>query len=300
MKITRDKLHDIFGIIFISAGLIILIGMVSEESIGKFGGMVHFLYSVTFGRFVSFTIPLFLFFEGYFFIKMKSPMKHAKNFITFSIFSAVISSFIGIYKTGGSDQFFKTSSFEYGDLTGTVGFYSGKYLYEFLGHAGSIISLAALFLIVLLIIFDFRVMQMARVMVYPFVKVWMFLLKIYISLRKFQERRKLEKERLRKSEEAQIEQKEKYRSEEELEHEADPDDVEISEEIKDEDTGKDKEFDIEDAVVEKTVNYKPKVNRKYKYVPPDIEFLNESKINANIIEDDQKLRDVGETSGIFT
>ena len=91
MKITRDKLHDIFGIVFISAGLIILIGMVSEESIGKFGDIVHFLYSVTFGRYVSFTIPLFLFFEGFLFIKMKSPLQHAKNFITFSIFSAVIS-----------------------------------------------------------------------------------------------------------------------------------------------------------------------------------------------------------------
>jgi len=53
-----------------------------------------------------------------------------------------------------------------------------------------------------------------------------------------------------------------------------------------------KEYDIEKAVVERSVDYKAKVDKKYKYLPPDIEFLNESKSNTNIIEDDQKVKEV--------
>ncbi|MFO7809913.1 MAG: DNA translocase FtsK [Candidatus Delongbacteria bacterium] len=290
MKITREKLHDIFGIIFIAVGLIIFIGLVSNDSIGKLGALVQFLYSMTFGKYISFTIPLFLFIEGYFFIKMYSPLKHAKNFMSFFVFSFVISSFTAIYKSGGDLTYFSGISSSYGDSPGAVGFYSGRHLIELMGYIGSLIGLAALFLIVLLIIFDFRIVQMAKVLSFPFIQIVNAVRTFYITIRKFQERRKLEKEMKRKDSEEMItpgysepEDEKNYVNEEEQ--------PSTEKDAQKEESDPEKDFNIEEAVIERSVDYKARVDKKYKYNPPGIDLLNESKVNANIIEDEQKLKE---------
>ncbi|MBU4486846.1 MAG: DNA translocase FtsK 4TM domain-containing protein, partial [Candidatus Delongbacteria bacterium] len=200
MKITREKLHDIFGVVFLAIGLIILIGLLSKESIGKFGGMVQLVYSMTFGDKISFTIPLFFFIEGYFFIKTKPPLKHAKNFIIFFILSAVLSSSVGVYQYGKNSEYFNIEEHSYGNLMGSIGFYGSKYFIEYLGYAGSVISLTALFVIILMFVFDFRVMQMLHFISYPFVRTFKLIIRLYSAFRKYLARKRFEKE-LRKKQE---------------------------------------------------------------------------------------------------
>ena len=284
MKLTREKLHDIFGIIFFAGGMIIFLGLISTDLLGRLGDLVQFIYSMSFGRWVSFSIPLFLFTAGVFFFRMRSPMAHAKNLISFLILSSALSSSIGIFLSRGSELFFIEWADQFGDLTGAVGFYGALYLIRNMGYAGSIIILTAVLLIVLLIIFDFRVMEMIRILSKPFVIMIKVFFGIVRSVRKYFARRKLKKELKRKEELEKI--LSGGNGDDDFEQETDTDnvaDTDIEE--------TDKDFEIEKAVIEKTVDYKTKVSRKYKYIPPDIDFLNESKSNANIIEDDQKLKE---------
>jgi DNA segregation ATPase FtsK/SpoIIIE, S-DNA-T family len=291
MKLTREKLHDIFGIIFGAMGLLVLLGLVSRESIGRSGLVVQFVYSAAFGEFVSYSIPLFLFIEGFLFIKMKSALSHAKNFITFFVLSSVISSLTGVIMHIRDDNFFNAYKAEYGDVLGGVGYYGSRYLVNYLGDAGSLVALLSLFVIVLMFIFDFRVMQMLKVISYPFIKLFTVLTAMFRAFQKYRAKKKLEAEMRKKDEE-------KIAPQPEIEKEITVG-SEISEEVKDPEQAHEKkskkqgkDYRIEEAVVEKEVDYKAKIDKKYKYVPPDIEFLNETKTNSNIIEDEQKLREV--------
>jgi hypothetical protein len=203
MKITREKLHDTFGVIFIAFGVLILFGLISKDSLGKFSGMVQFIYSLTFGDKISFIIPVFLFIEGYYFIKMESPFKHARNVLSFFILASAFSSAIGVFNYGADSNFFSSSKYEYGDLLGFLGFkFSGK-LIEYMGYSGSLLTLLTLFLIIVLFISNFRVMQIARFVAYPFVKTFQGIYAVYNWYRKNQARKKLEKE-MREKEEAAL------------------------------------------------------------------------------------------------
>jgi DNA segregation ATPase FtsK/SpoIIIE, S-DNA-T family len=285
MKLTREKLHDIFGVIFIAIGLLILFGLISKDSLGKFSGMVQFLYSLTFGDKVSFLIPVFLFVEGYHFIKMELPFRHAKNFIAFIVLASTASAAIGVWNYGTDSEFFSASQYEYGDILGLLGFIFSRKMIEYLGYSGSIIALLALFFIIVLFISNFRLTQLVRFIIYPFDKTFRFLYWIYNSVRKYFAKRKLEKEMRLKEEEASKAAEEKSEETEIIPAQVIP----ASAEKKDHGNN----FKIEEAVIERSVEYKAKIDKKYKYVPPDIELLNESKSNANIIEDTQILRDTG-------
>ncbi len=286
MKITREKLHDIFGVIFIAFGIMILFGLISKDSLGKFSGMVQFIYSLTFGDKISYLIPVFLFIEGYYFIKMESFFKHARNVVSFFILASAFSSAIGVIKYGTDNNFFDSSKYEYGDIIGYLGFKFSWKLIEYLGYSGSLVVLLSLFLIIVLFISNFRVVQIAKFVAYPFIKTFNGIYAVYNWYRKNQARKKLEKE-LREKEEAENKPAEETKKEEEIT----PIHVPVSPVVNDH-KNQDKTYKIEEAIVEKSVEYKAKIDKKYKYIPPDIEFLNETKTNSNIIEDEQKLREV--------
>jgi DNA segregation ATPase FtsK/SpoIIIE, S-DNA-T family len=300
MRLTREKLHDIFGVIFLTMGLIVLFGLISKNSIGRFGLVVQFIYSASFGEIVSYSIPAFLFIEGIFFIKMKTVMYHAKNLITVFVLSSAISCFTGVIMHISSDSFFEDYRYSYGDALGGIGYFGSRYLVNYLGKAGSVAALSAVFIIVLMFIFDFRVLQMLKVISWPFVKIFKAVLAFYRAFLKYRARKKLE---------AELRQKQQDENERMISKNHPDDD---NEKLKEKEESKDKaeihnkgaetaekkpkrsgqDYKIEEAVVEREVDYKAKIDKKYKYVPPDIEFLNETKTNSNIIEDEQKLREV--------
>jgi len=286
MKITREKLHDMFGVIFIAFGIMVLFGLISKDSLGKFSGMVQFIYSLTFGDKISYLIPVFLFIEGYYFIKMESFFKHARNVLSFFVLASAFSSAIGVIKYGIDNEFFASTKYEYGDIIGYLGFKFSWKLIEYLGYSGSLVVLLSLFLIIVLFISNFRVMQIAKFVAYPFVKTFNAIYAAYNWFRKNQARKKLEKE-MREKEEAAQNPVEEAKKEEEIT----PVQISVSPVAADH-KNHDKTYKIEEAVVEKSVEYKAKIDKKYKYIPPDIEFLNETKTNSNIIEDEQKLREV--------
>jgi len=290
MKITREKLHDIFGIIFIAIGAIILIGLISNDSIGKFGDMVRFVYSMTFGDKVSYLIPVFFFIEGFYFIKMESPFQHARNFLSFLILASLFAAVIGVYQYGIDEKFFDAKASDYGDLLGSVGFYTSRELINNLGYSGSMISLIALFLIIIIFVSNFRIIQIAKFISYPFIKTFTVIYNIYKWYRKYQARKSLEKEQ-REKEEAANRPAEEVKNEEEKDKNIQPVIPLVSENEKKHAA---KDYRIEEAVVEKSVDYKAKIDKKYKYIPPDIELLNESKDNTNIIENEQRMKEVAD------
>jgi S-DNA-T family DNA segregation ATPase FtsK/SpoIIIE len=303
MRLTREKLHDIFVIIFIVIGLIILLGLISSIT-GRDGGevekiisvgrsleyAVQILYSHTFGFLIFFLMPVFLFIEGYCFIKMKPFLKHLKNFSVYFLFSLVMSVFAGVISYGKNFDYFKDESDKWESI-GAIGFRCGDRLIGIFGYAGSLIILSALFLIILLFVFDFRVNQMIKFLFYPFVLIIDMIFKLIKKIRKFIARRRFNRELKRREEErlqALAEQKPQSEPDEPVKK------VDLKSEQEDK-AGKkepEKEFDIEQAVLEKSVDFKAKVDKKYKYIPPDIDFLNETKSNVNIIEDEQKLKEV--------
>lgn len=306
MKLTREKLHDIFGIIFIAIGLIILLGLISnftghDGETGKIISvgagleeLIRKLYSFTFGFGIFFLMPVFLFAEGYCYIRMKPFIAHFKNFVVYLVFSTLAASTIAVFRYGRDFNYFNDESDKW-DSIGAIGFRTGHKIVDIFGYAGTVIILSALFVIILLFIFDFRVGQMARTITYPFSLIIGLFSKLYLKFKKHLARKRLEKEMRRKEEDRLLALAAHKGTDAPFETEPEQEIEKVSRADHDpagEKKKPEKDFDIEQAVIEKSVDYKAKVDKKYKYVPPDIDFLNETKSNANIIEDDQKLKEV--------
>ena len=289
MKLTREKLHDIFGIIFIVIGLIILLGLISnftghDGETGKIISvgagleeLIRKLYSFTFGFGIFFLMPVFLFAEGYCYVRMKPFITHFKNFVVYLVFSTLAASTIAVFRYGRDFNYFNDESDKWESI-GAIGFRTGHKLVNIFGYAGTVIILSALFVIILLFIFDFRVGQMAKFVTAPFKYLLSGIAALLFRYKKYRARKKFELESKMKEEENIRE----LAAKDEKVADGPETDVEKPQ----------KEYDIEKAVVERSVDYKAKVDKKYKYLPPDIEFLNESKSNTNIIEDDQKVKEV--------
>ncbi len=295
-----------FGIIFLAVGLIILLGLVSVVTSGDGGevgkmisvgksleGAVQILYSHTFGLYIFFLMPVFLFAEGYSFIKMKTYLKHLKNASVYLLISSVISVSAAVFMYGRDFDYFKDESDKW-DSIGALGFRGARALIEFFGYAGSLITLSSLFLIILLFVFDFRADHLLKAVLFPFILLWRIMSGLYKKFRKYRARIKLNNELKRKEEERLEELTRKNNENESADDQVTAAETHVKAEPRK--TKKtDKEFDIEEAVVEISVDYKAKVDKKYKYIPPDIDFLNETKSNVNIIEDEQKLREIAVT-----
>ncbi len=306
MKLTREKLHDIFGIVFIVIGLIILLGLISnftghDGETGKIISvgtgleeLIRKLYSFTFGFSIFFLMPVFLFSEGYCYVKMKSFIAHFKNFVVFLTLSTLSASSIAVFRYGRDFNYFNDESDKW-ETVGAIGFRTGLKLVNIFGYAGTVIIIFALLVIILLFIFDFRIGQLIKTVIFPFSMVMRLISKIYLKFKKHLARKRLEKEMKRKEEERlqALAERKDTDAPSESEPEQATDKISPADQKPDGEKNKPgKDYDIEQAVIEKSVDYKAKVDRKYKYIPPDIEFLNESKSNANIIEDDQKLKEV--------
>ena len=301
MKLTREKLHDIFGIIFIVIGLIILLGLISnftghDGETGKIISvgagleeLIRKLYSFTFGFGIFFLMPVFLFAEGYCYVRMKPFITHFKNFVVYLVFSTLAASTIAVFRYGRDFNYFNDESDKWESL-GAVGFRTGHKLVDIFGYAGTVIILSALFVIILLFIFDFRVGQMAKFVTAPFKYLLSGISILLFRYKKYRARKKFELESKMKEEEniRELAAKDEKVTDEPQEDKK----GKVIDEPETDGEKPQKEYDIEKAVVERSVDYKAKVDKKYKYLPPDIEFLNESKSNTNIIEDDQKVKEV--------
>lgn len=285
-KKNPGRKRDITGFILIVLGLIIIAGFISENSIGLLQGEVQKIYSLTFGKYISYSIPVYLFFAGGFLIADKGIWLQIKTFFIFIFSSAVLSTSISVFNRLIDKDFFSTRAYDYGDITGTIGWYSGKEMIERIGPFGSTVALISMVILSLLFVVNFRVISIFKGIAYPFVKTFKFIYWVYNSIRMHQARKRLEAEQKEKEEEARIPAEEVGKEEETEAAEVPPIPVAA------EHNAHGKTFKIEEAVVEKSVEYKAKIDKKYKYIPPDIEFLNETKTNTNIIEDEQILRDI--------
>ncbi|MDA3885758.1 MAG: DNA translocase FtsK [Candidatus Delongbacteria bacterium] len=301
MKLNKRKIAEIFGVIIITFGALILIGLLSTSSTGKFGKIVQFIYSMSFGNIISFIIPIYLFTEGFLIFKEKSIFLQLKSFLVFLIFGIISSSTVGLYQFGENNKFFVDRINDHGDLLGSIGFYSSRFLNKMFGLLGSYTFLSGITLILLMYIFDFRIMKMLKALSSPFKISFNFLVNGYRNIRKNMIKKKLEKEMKDKHVEIQniVEEPEI-----EIEKTVDDNPLEITtagtsseeheadgKEPKPIDLEKVKDIKIEEAVIEKEVDFKNKKVKKYKYDPPSIDLLNESKVKINIIENEEKLRE---------
>ncbi|MCK4978749.1 MAG: hypothetical protein KAS62_00055, partial [Candidatus Delongbacteria bacterium] len=299
MKLNKKKIAEIFGVILITFGALILIGLLSTSSTGKFGKIVQFIYSMSFGNKISFIIPVYLFVEGFLIFKEKPILLQLKSFLIFIIVGVISSSLVGLYQFGEDSKFFINRLSDHGDLLGSTGFYASRFLNKMFGHAGSYTFLSGIALILLMYVFDFRIMQMLNALTYPFVFVFKSLVKSYNNFRVKLHKKKLDKDMREKPVEIQEPIDEPVINDkiiddgdnvETIKKPNDPVETEI-EKPEHNDTEKLKNIKIEEAVIEKEIDFKKQKVKEYKYDPPSIDLLNESKININIIEDEEKLRE---------
>ncbi|MCK5760628.1 MAG: DNA translocase FtsK, partial [Candidatus Delongbacteria bacterium] len=301
MKLNKKKIAEIFGVILITLGALIFIGLLSTSSTGKFGKIVQFIYSMSFGNKISFLIPIYLFVEGFLIFREKPILLQLKSFLIFVIIGVISSSSIGLYQFGEDSKFFINRVSDHGDLLGSTGFYTSRFLNKMFGHVGSYTFLSGIALILLMYVFDFRVMQMLNALAYPFIFVYNFLAKSYKKFRVNLHKKKIDKDMKENSIEIQdsvenpVIEHEKINDENSIEttnEQDDPNKKKVDEEKPPPvDTEKLKDIKIEEAVIEKEVDFKKQRVKEYKYDPPSINLLNESKININIIENEEKLRD---------
>ncbi|MBN2789166.1 MAG: DNA translocase FtsK [Candidatus Delongbacteria bacterium] len=301
MKLNRRKIAEISGVFIVTFGALILIGLLSTSSTGKFGKVVQFIYSMSFGNVISYIIPIYLFVEGFLIFKEKSFFLQIKSFLIFMIFGIIVSSIIGLYQFGQNNNFFVERISDHGDLLGSTGFYSSRFLNKMFGLIGSYTFLAGITLILLMYVFDFRIMKMLKVLVYPFKSTYLFIINGYQSFRKNLIKKRIEKEMREKQVDIQKPSEDDFLESNDLEY---TEDINIISEIPDNldplddnieskpvDDTKVKNIKIEEAVIEKEVDFKNKKVKEYKYEPPSIDLLNESKVNINIIENEEKLRE---------
>ena len=301
MKLNKRKIAEIFGVIIITFGALMFIGLLSTSSTGKFGKIVQFIYSMSFGNVISFIIPIYLFTEGFLIFKEKPVLLQLKSFLVFFILGMISSSTIGLYKFGENSKFFMDRIDDHGDLLGSMGFYSSRFLIKMFGLVGSYTFLSGITLILLMYIFDFRIIKMLKALSSPFVTTFKFLYNGYNNLRKSMIKKKIDKEMKEKQVEIQnvveepIIDDQKIIDEEPIETITDPvptEKIKIDEEkLNSIDLEKTKDIKIEEAVIEKEVDFKKKKVKEYKYDPPSIDLLNESKVKINIIENEEKLRE---------
>lgn len=69
MKLNKRKTAEIFGVIIVTFGALVFIGLLSTSSTGKFGKIVQFIYSMSFGNIISYIIPIYLFIAGFLIFK---------------------------------------------------------------------------------------------------------------------------------------------------------------------------------------------------------------------------------------
>ncbi|MDA3838307.1 MAG: DNA translocase FtsK [Candidatus Delongbacteria bacterium] len=301
MKINKRKIAEIFGVIIFTFGALIFIGLLSTSSTGKFGKVVQFIYSMSFGNTISFIIPFYLFAAGFLIFKEKPIFLQLKSFLVFLIFGMISSSTVGLFKFGENSKFFVERINDHGDLLGSMGFYSSRFLNKMFGLVGSYIFLSGITLILLMYIFDFRIMKMLKVLSSPFKISFNFIVNGYHNIRKNMIKKKLEKEMKEKQVEIQnvvdesTGDSEESFDEKRIETMTEPTDLEEQESDLEKshslDREKVKDIKIEEAIIEKEVDFKNKKTKEYKYETPSIDLLNESKVKINIIENEEKLRE---------
>ena len=300
MKLNKRKIAEIFGVTIITFGTLVLIGLLSTSSTGKFGKIVQFIYSMSFGNIISFIIPIYLFTEGFLIFKEKPVLLQIKSFLIFIVSGVISSSFVGLYKFGENSKFFIDRINDHGDLLGSIGFYSSRFLNKMFGHIGSYTFLSGITLILLMYIFDFRIMKMLRALASPFKKISFFIVNAVNNFRRNLAKKKIEKEMKEKQVDIQNIVEEPIIDTEKIETAKEPTDseeqkIEEEEKIKPIDDKLLKDIKIEEAVIEKEVDFKNKKVKEYKYDPPSMDLLNESKVKINIIENEEKLRENAST-----
>lgn len=212
-----------------------------------------------------------------------------KFFLIFIILGIISSSFIGVYQFGNDNRFFVDRISDHGDLLGSTGFYLSRFLNKMFGHIGSYTFLSGITLILLMYIFDFRIIKMLKVLASPFRKLYCLIINGYANFRKNMIKKKIDKEMREKQSDIinTVESNPIIEKEPEEIEEKTVENKEIGTVNKE----KLDNIKIEEAIIEKEIDFKKEKIKEYKYDPPGIDLLNESKMKINIIENEEKLRD---------
>jgi len=162
----KKRLFETLGIIFITLAVLIAVALVSNKSSGNFGKYVQILYSLTFGYYVSYIIPAFLFIYGIMTFTQTKLLKKMKFSFIILFIGTILSTFYGLYNNSiiGKQLFDEK---DYGPYVGFVGFKTSAVLTTFFGIAGSYIFLSAILLILIMYTFDFHLSQMITFVLKP-------------------------------------------------------------------------------------------------------------------------------------
>ena len=177
-----NKYLDILSLVLLMLSALIFLALISLKSSGSFGNIVKVMYSVSFGYYASFVIPIVLGLTGFLIYKRKKKRFIIKiSFILLS-FSLLISIFISLFHFYKNASFFENFEHSYGSVVGKFGYESSLFIIQFLGFIGSVIFSITAFLILFMFAFEFHINQMliffkvplkliVKVLIYPFTSI---------------------------------------------------------------------------------------------------------------------------------
>lgn len=328
LKVSRSKkFSDSTGVILIALGVLFFVALISSGSSGKFGHAVKLIYSLTFGKYISYVIPATFITAAILIFRKLSVTRVVKLSFVLFIIATISSCYIATFNYIFDNKYFiKENSWEY---VGAVGYYLDITIREYFGDVGAIIVLTTLFIVTVIFAFNFNIALIYKAILYP-VKL---ILKLLSSISEYFRKKRLIKkysQELKSEDDIVPEEEQKFTSDSDIYSDID-DDVsryqkdkkdEIEEEIEDDDDDgilfdesfveeefsskrkllgnnspkkeetkdDDSNIAIEDEVKEREVKYKTEKDKEIGYRPPSIDLLQSPKGVTTSVEDDEALK----------
>jgi len=325
----NNKYLDSFSILLITLSVLMFSALLSLKNSGSFGNIVKIFYTVSFGYYASFVIPIILGLTGFLVYKRKRKRVILRIDIILFLFALLTSIFISLYYRYKDPLFFENIKDGYGEIIGNFGFVSGSYLIKLFGYTGSIIFSASAFAILFMFAFEFHINQMVlffkmplkfiiKIMIYPITSI---LRKIKINNKKkefekmFSDDSGLDPDDksnnsslLIKGNENNIADKDeaignKIESKSEITFDSNFFSNELKEEkdsikrfsdnnISKNITKDNEEIQINEKIIEQSAGFESESKGEYRYVPPSIDLLTNTIIGgADSDESDEQLKE---------
>lgn len=324
----KKKFSESTGLILVTLSLLMFLAMLSLESSGLLGRYVLIMYSLSFGYYISYSIPVIVGSLGLMFFMKIPRWKMIKLLFILISFSFISSTAIGVGNSFLETKLF--DAFDYGPFTGKIGYYLSSQLIQLLGPLGALIFLVSFSLILFMYAFDFHLSEMlqffkktALLIVYPFDSFFQLLA---LKLKKNRAKQRFSKELTERISQASQDEEYLHASSAELsvdsaldqaakesglfEQTLDSDStleetlfkmdeneesVEYSAskvpEVRKNPIGRKGEIQIEKPVFEEEIAIKPKVFSNLNYQTPGAELLNDPAVPINVSENNEKLRE---------
>jgi len=324
----KKKFSESTGLILVTLSLLMFLAMLSLESSGLLGRYVLIMYSLSFGYYISYTIPVIVGALGLMFFMKIPRLKMIKLLFILISFSFISSTVIGVGNSFLETKLF--DAYDYGPFTGKIGYYFSTQLIQLLGPLGAMIFLVSFSLILFMYAFDFHLSEMlqffkktAMLVVYPFDSFFQLLA---LKLKKNRAKQRFSKELTERI--SQASQDEEFQNASNTEFSAESDtakpekesglfDDSLDSDSSLEDTlfkneeieesvanpaakpavvrkppnGRKGDIQIEKPVMEEEIDIKPKVFSNLNYQTPGAELLNDPAVPINVSENNEKLRE---------